>query len=253
MKQQFLQQPAVKRTLLAVALAMAYGNASALTLPEFTWNPAGAGLTGTAFTADNIIVSDFATVTFTSRQTFHEEGYLGVSSFQFAGKDIAAGGLNSTYSLYFHFTGDGVVNGPFTLAELPAVRYELGADVRSRRHDLRRGRPGSAGFRQPGLGRHRHDQRPARRRRDGHVQRGLQPVLRHAAVRELLQHGADLVHQRRGHGHDDRQRLHDRQRRRLAALCPADPGARDVCPDDGRAWGPGLHGLAAKARLMRSQ
>ena len=66
MKQQFLQQPALKRTLFAVALAVAYGNASALTLPEFTWNPAGAGLTGTSFTADNIIVSDFATVTFTS-------------------------------------------------------------------------------------------------------------------------------------------------------------------------------------------
>ncbi len=65
-------------------------------------------MAGTSFTADNIIVSDFATVTFTAGTTFHEEGYLGVSSFQFAGKDIVAGGLNSTYSLYFHFTGDGV-------------------------------------------------------------------------------------------------------------------------------------------------
>ena len=120
MKQQFLQQPAVKRTLLAVALAVAYGNASALTLPEFTWNPAGAGLAGTSFVADNVIVSDFATVTFTAGGTFHEEGYLGVSSFQFGGKDIAVGGLNSTYSLYFHFTGDGIVNGPFT-----ALNYQL--------------------------------------------------------------------------------------------------------------------------------
>ena len=120
MKIQFLQQPAVKRTLLAVALAVAYGNASALTLSEFTWNPAGAGLAGTSFTADNIIVSDFATVTFAAGSTFHEEGFLGVSSFQFAGKDIAAGGLNSTYSLYFHFTGDGVVNGPFT-----TLNYQL--------------------------------------------------------------------------------------------------------------------------------
>ena len=30
------------------------------------------------------------------------------------------GGLNSTYSLYFHFTGDGIVNGPFT-----ALNYQL--------------------------------------------------------------------------------------------------------------------------------
>ena len=51
MKQQFLQQPAVKRTLLAVALAVAYGNAPALTLSEFTWNPAGAGMAGASFTA----------------------------------------------------------------------------------------------------------------------------------------------------------------------------------------------------------
>jgi hypothetical protein len=30
-------------------------------------------------------------VTFTGRRTFHEEGYLGVSSFQLGGKDIVAG------------------------------------------------------------------------------------------------------------------------------------------------------------------
>jgi len=116
----FFQAPTVKRTLLAAALALACSSASALDLPQFTWNPAGAGLTGTSFTADNIIVSDFATVTFTAGGTFHEEGYLGVSSFQFGGKDIAVGGLNSTYSLYFHFTGDGVVNGAFS-----SLNYQL--------------------------------------------------------------------------------------------------------------------------------
>ena len=72
-----LTPKAFARTLLSVALVAAYSSASALDLPEFTWNPAGAGLTGTSFTADNIIVSDFATVTFTSGTTFHEEGYLG--------------------------------------------------------------------------------------------------------------------------------------------------------------------------------
>ena len=111
---------AFARTLLSVALVAAYSSTSALTLPQFTWNPTAAGLTGTSFTADNIIVSDFATVTFTAGNTFHEEGYLGVSSFQLAGKDIVAGGLNSTYSLYFHFTGDGLVNGAFS-----SLSYEL--------------------------------------------------------------------------------------------------------------------------------
>ena len=121
MKYQFFRSPAFSRTGFAAAIAVACSNASALTtLPEFTWNPTAVGLTGTSFTSDNIIVSDFATVTFMSGNTFHEDGYLAVSSFQLDGKDIVAGGLNSTYSLYFHFTSDGVVNGPIS-----ALTYEL--------------------------------------------------------------------------------------------------------------------------------
>ena len=118
--QALLTRKVFARTLMSVALVAAYSSASALDLPQFTWNPTGAGLTGSTFTADNIIVSDFATVTFTSGTTFHEEGYLGVSSFQLGGKDIVAGGLNSTYSFYFHFTGDGVVNGAFS-----SLNYQL--------------------------------------------------------------------------------------------------------------------------------
>ena len=120
MTYQFARVPRFKRTLLAAVMALATSSASALDLPDFTWNPAGAGLTGTSFTADNIIVSDFATVTFTSASTFHEEGYLAVSSFQLDGKDINAGGLNTSYSLYFRFTGDGVNNGAFS-----ALNYQL--------------------------------------------------------------------------------------------------------------------------------
>ena len=121
MNYQFFPSPTFSRTAFAVAIAVACSNASALTtLPEFTWNPTAVGLNGTSFTADNIIVSDFATVTFTPGSTFHEDGYLAVSSFQLDGKDIVACGLNSTYSLYFHFTSDGVVNGPIS-----ALTYEL--------------------------------------------------------------------------------------------------------------------------------
>ena len=113
-----IQQSALKRTLFAFAFAVACGNAFAL--PTFTWNPAGAGLTGTSFTADDINVAEFATVIFTSATTFHEEGYLPVSSFELAGNDIVAGGLNSTYSLYFRFTADGVING-----SLSTLTYQL--------------------------------------------------------------------------------------------------------------------------------
>src|SRR5215203_2884886 len=102
------------RTLLSVALGVAYSSSHALTtLPEFTWNPAGAGLTGTAFTADNLIVSDFASITL-SGSTFTETGYLSVSSVQLNGRDVVAPGLNDTYSLYFQFTGAGASNGPFS-------------------------------------------------------------------------------------------------------------------------------------------
>src|SRR6187455_297637 len=101
------------RTLLSVALGVAYSSSNALTtLPEFTWNPAGAGLSGTAFTADNVIVSDFASITL-SGSSFTETGYLPVSSLQLNGQSVAAGGLNSTYSLYFQFTGAGTSDGPF--------------------------------------------------------------------------------------------------------------------------------------------
>jgi len=115
---QSIQQSALKSILFVFAFAVACGNASAL--PAFTWNPAAAGLAGTSFTADDIIVEQYATVTFTSGTTFHEEGYLGVSSFELAGNAVAAGGLNSTYSLYFHLTGDGVING-----SLSSLTYQL--------------------------------------------------------------------------------------------------------------------------------
>jgi hypothetical protein len=90
---------------MAVALAAAYSGSYALTtLPEFTWNPQAAGLAATApITADNIVVSDFASVAL-SGASFSETGFLSVSSFQ----------LNGTYSLYFQFSGAGANNGPFT-------------------------------------------------------------------------------------------------------------------------------------------
>jgi len=102
------------RTLLSVALGVAYSSSHALTtLPEFTWNPAGAGLTGSVLTADNIIVSDFANIA-VAGSTFTESGYLSVSSFQLNGVAAPAPGLNSTYSLYFQFNGGGAVNGAFS-------------------------------------------------------------------------------------------------------------------------------------------
>ena len=75
MNYQFFQSPTFSRTAFAAAITVACSTASALTtLPEFTWDPSAVGLAGTSFTADNIIVSDFATATFTPDNTFHEDG-----------------------------------------------------------------------------------------------------------------------------------------------------------------------------------
>ena len=102
------------RTLMSLALGAAYASSHALTtLEEFTWNPAAVGLAGTQFRADNLIVSDFASVAL-SGSTFSETGYLSVSSFQLDGKGMVAPGLNDTYGLYFQFSGAGTVNGPFS-------------------------------------------------------------------------------------------------------------------------------------------
>jgi hypothetical protein len=99
------QRAAFKRTIVAMALASAYAGAWAL--PQFTFTPSAVGLTGDAVTADNILLSDFSNVTFTGATTFTDTGFLSITGFQLGGSNVAAGGLNSTYSLYFQFSATG--------------------------------------------------------------------------------------------------------------------------------------------------
>jgi hypothetical protein len=102
------------KTFVAIAIAMACGAASAT--PVFTFSPTGAGLVGANVTADNIILSDFSTVTFTSASTFSETGFLSFANYQLGGTTLANTGLNSTYSLYVAFTGSGSIDGAVTTA-----------------------------------------------------------------------------------------------------------------------------------------
>lgn len=94
-----------------LALGVAVTTAGAQALPSFTLNPAAAtpALLGTAFTADNILISDFSTVTF-SGLTFTDVGFLSVAAFQLGGTTIIPTGLNSTYGLYLAFTGSGTTS-----------------------------------------------------------------------------------------------------------------------------------------------
>jgi len=99
----------LRLTVLCTALGAAY-SASAQ-LPPFTLNPAGTTptpLAGSQVRADNIIISDFSTVRLTGT-TFSDSGFLSVQSFQLGGTTVPAGGLNTTYGLFFEFSGTGSV------------------------------------------------------------------------------------------------------------------------------------------------
>ena len=98
----------IKHAFASVALvATCSTTAWSAELPPFTFTPGAVGLSGSSVTADNILVSDFATVTSTSATTFSEQGFLSVTGFQLGGTNVVAGGLNSTYSLYIPFTATG--------------------------------------------------------------------------------------------------------------------------------------------------
>ena len=99
------RQPALRRTLVAVALAAACSSSWAL--PTLTLNPAAVGLAGSAFTGDNILTSDFSGVTFTDATHFVDNGFLQVTSLQLSGSTFTPTGLNSTYGLWFRFQATG--------------------------------------------------------------------------------------------------------------------------------------------------
>ena len=89
-------------------------SASATALPPFTFSPVAVGLNGPNVTADNLVLSDFSTVTFTPNgtggATFTDNGVLPVSAFQLVSSPLSGTGLNSTYGLYFGFTSTGSQN-----------------------------------------------------------------------------------------------------------------------------------------------
>lgn len=101
----------IQTTLLRTAAAIALGASCAVAsaaLPPFTFTPVAAGLAGASFTADNILISDYSTVSL-SGATFSESGFLAVSGYQLGGSTFTPAGLNSTYGVYISFSGSGSV------------------------------------------------------------------------------------------------------------------------------------------------
>ena len=94
-----------RRTFASVTFAAL--SASAWALPVASFNPGGVALSGSAFTADNMLISDYATVRFGAGNTFTESGFLSISGAQLGGLALVPGGLNSSYGLYIQFSGTG--------------------------------------------------------------------------------------------------------------------------------------------------
>jgi hypothetical protein len=98
--------------LLGSALAFV-ATAGAMAAPVFTFTPSSLGLTGGAVTADTQTLSDYATITLTPTPTgasFTETGALNIGSFSNGNSVAAASGLDSTYALYYLFSGAGTQN-----------------------------------------------------------------------------------------------------------------------------------------------
>ena len=121
---------ALKRTALSLALAAASMGASA-DLPSFTLDPSAVGLTGAAFTADNLLISNYSTIANGDAGSFTEMGYLSVTGAQLGGGLASTPGLNEDYSLYVQFSGAGqtvfgtdYMSGP-TFGVLNSLSYTL--------------------------------------------------------------------------------------------------------------------------------
>lgn len=107
------------RTAVAAAAVAACSAASAQTA-AFTFNPSAVGLNGSTFTATNLIISDFATIT-TTATGFTEHGYLNIVNSQNGGATVVPGGLGSTYGLYVEFNATGV--GTFDSGSFSQLTY----------------------------------------------------------------------------------------------------------------------------------
>lgn len=126
-----------KGSVAVAALVVGFTIANVATveaLPVFTWNPAAAGLSGTSFIADNLIVSDFSTVVLTPSgpgATFTDKGTLAVVGFQHASSPVLGTGLNTAggFGLYFNFTATGTQNTPTfttgTVGTFSTLTYSL--------------------------------------------------------------------------------------------------------------------------------
>ncbi|GAC1543432.1 MAG: hypothetical protein NVS2B7_17220 [Herpetosiphon sp.] len=99
-----------KRLFLAAAIAASCSTSVfAATLQPFTFDPSVLCATCSKFTADNVLISDNASVVLNPNKTFSETGFLKITSFQLGDNTFQPTGLNTNYSLYIPFKGTGTL------------------------------------------------------------------------------------------------------------------------------------------------
>ena len=103
-------KPLLQRSAMTLAMAAVCASATAAPLPQFTFNPAAAGLAGTSFTGDNILISNYTSVLSGPGGSFTQSGFLSFSAMQLGGATFAPTGLNETYGLYVAYTGTGTTS-----------------------------------------------------------------------------------------------------------------------------------------------
>jgi hypothetical protein len=112
-----------------VVVAAPTGAANAVPTPApFTWNPAAAGLTGSAFTADTIHESGHLLDVTQPDGTHTAHRYEIITGFSLNGSPVLPAGFDSSYGLYFEITDQGIGGPPPHILNFTSIDMTLKAD-----------------------------------------------------------------------------------------------------------------------------
>jgi len=112
-------QSASRKALGAIAIGFLLTQATDASALPLTWDLSAIGLSATAFTADALKADEVSHITFTGPTTWFEHGYARITGILNNGVESVPTGLNSTYTLYFDFSGTGdLATGHFATASM---------------------------------------------------------------------------------------------------------------------------------------
>lgn len=101
-------------------LALLFTCAAPASAVPFTWDPSAVGLAGaSAFSGDALKATEVSHIVFTGPTTWVEHGYAKITGVLDGGVQSTPTGLNSSYTLYFDFSGAGdMATGHFSSASM---------------------------------------------------------------------------------------------------------------------------------------